>query len=247
MKKLIKAFVLIFLFFQIGVVFGLSNLPIASSVFAWEGSQSAESICWLNPSDNVNYVHIKVSYTNNEDKAIKVKAHDNNGGQEVDLGTINSHETKTGEIRTGQHPNIVANSVTFFLTWADGAAGSETKTVNYSSLECPQPAAPTPTPTTPVATPIPTIVPTAIPTPTNVPAINVQANATATNNVTVQQVQQVQQTQQAQAAPKPQVLAAVKMTELPKTGAQDNILLGLFSLIPAGIFIKKKAESMLQR
>lgn len=264
MQKLIKAFFLSCILLQIVAVMVFSNGSINPKLaFAWETNQSAEAECVLNPDEDINYAKIRVRFTNKDSKAMNVTAQDNQTGKTVDFPTIQPGQTHTRSIQTRQK-SIANGTVTISLTWAEGASGSDKRTVSYNAIKCNQPvvvptSTPTPAPTVVPATPTPTAIPTSVPAPTSTPVPtsipqvinNVQANATATNNVTVQQVQQVQQIQQVQqvqqSAPKPpQVLAAVKVTKLPKTGAQDNILFGLFSLIPAGLFMIKKSKSMLQ-
>ena len=124
------------------------------------------------------------------------------------------------------------------MTWTDGSqshGGSDTKTVSYSALNCPQPAV-TPTPTIPPAS-TPTTVP---PTPTSVPA-------TPTPITTTQQIVIVREEVQVTPPPGPkvQVLAAKTFNELPKTGLVDGMLIALISLIPAGFIIKNMGKNKL--
>ncbi len=239
LKKLNKILFIFYLALQVGVGIFLSNIFIFPRlVSAWETSQSSEAVCVLNNNVNINYVNIKASFTNNDsnvNKAMNVVAKDNWTGQEVNLGSVAVGETKSGLIKTGQ-TSITNSTVTFTLTWTDGSqshGGSDTKTVSYSALNCPQPVS-TPTPTIPPAS-TPTSVP---PTPTSVPAT--PTPVTTTQILIVKEEVIVTPTP----APKVQVLAAKTFKELPKTGPVDGILLGLLSLLPAGLIIKQKSKNM---
>lgn len=242
MQKLIKTFFLSCILLQVAAIFAFSNAFINPPLaFAWDTNQSAEAECVLNTNENVNYAKIRVRFTNKDNsRAMNVVATDNQTGKTIDFPTIQPGQTDTRSIQT-REKNIGNGTVTLALVWASGASGTDKATVSYNALNCPQPTSPTPTPTSapvvPTSTPIPTVAQV-------VNNNNSQSNATVTNNVVVQQVEQAQQVQVA--APKPQVLAAVKMKELPKTGTQDNILFGLFSLIPAGLLMIKKSQKMLQ-
>lgn len=251
MEKLNKTFFLFYVSILLIIsvfIFGVFIFP--RTIFAWQVDSVAESVCVLNRNVNINYVNIKVTFTNKEDKVINVVAKDNWTDQEVDLGTISPNETKEGLIKTGQ-TSITNSSVTFFLKWADGQSGSQEITVKYNALECTQPTpsitvTQMPTVTlTPTPMPIPTFIPSQTPTPlpTSIPSVinnvnnNVNANATAANTVNIQQTQPTQ----VQPTPVPQVLAATTIKVLPKTGGSDAILVGLLSLLPLGFYLKKKA------
>lgn len=235
----------------IGVFFLLLSFLITqSNVFAWEAARSAEALCVLNTSNNVNYVNIQVSFTNHDVKAINVKAKDNWTTQEVDLGTVNVEETKIGLIKTGQK-DITNSSITFFLTWADGSAGSETFTSNYSAINCPQPT-PTPAPTSaPTVTPVPSPTPTsapAAPTPTPV-VININVvnpvNPTPTPQPIVLGAAAVNPT------PAPRAIALSAAGAMAKTGTFTEdvmttiMLMGtLFMMLGAGVYAKERRRKL---
>lgn len=237
LQKLNKTLFVFYLALQVGIGVFLANaliLPRLAS--AWVTSQSAEAICVLNTSNNVNYVNIQVSFTNNEpDRAMNVRVVDNWTGQDVNLGVVHPGETKTDKIKTGEQSNSSnsVKSVTFFLTWAEGAQprpgeiNPHQLTVDYNTKDCPQPVAPTATPVPPTATPVSGA--TATPTP-----------VAQTQQVLLVRTEVVQPTP----TPQVQVLAAREVVELPKTGAGDGILLGLLSLIPAGIIARNKAKGL---
>lgn len=237
LQKINKILLVFYLALQVGIGVFLSNVLILPRLAnAWETSQSAQAICVLNTSNNVNYVNLQVSFTNNEpDRAMNVRVVDNWTGQDVSLGVVRPGETKTDRIRTGEQGNSrnSVKSVTFFLTWAEGAQPRPGErnphqfTVDYNTIDCPQPAAPTATTVPPTATPVPGA--TATPTP-----------VAQTQQVLLVRTEVVQPTP----TPQVQVLAARAVTELPKTGAADGILFGLLSLIPAGIIIRQKSKSI---
>ncbi len=250
-QKLNKRLYLIFIALQTAIIVFLSSIFVLPYfVHAWETSQKAEAVCVVNQIGKT-HVNIKVTFTNKDDKAMNVVAKDNWTTQEVNLGRVNPTETKSDLIKTGQ-TEITNSSVTFFLKWVDGSDKEEI-TVKYNALNCKPVEKPTTTPQ-PTATPVPSVTTTATPTTTPIPTVTptpttaaqvvnnitntntVSANATATNTVNIQQVQPT---------PTPQVLAAKTVKTLPATGASDVILLTLLSLLPAGVYISKKAEKIL--
>lgn len=218
-------------------------VPVAQAL-AWCTEQSASVSC-------VNGADIHVSFSNTEtdkNNAMNVVAKDEQTGQSTDLGKIEAQETKSGDIATGRS-TINSGNVTFYLTWSNGQSGSDTRSEGYSSVTCemptpsetPSPTPPcdsmTPTPTetptpsvTPTETPIetPTATPTAGPTPT---PVVVTATPTPNNTITV--------VVQSASASAPTVQPAPKTQELPKTGAETDILFGLLSLIPVGLKLRK--------
>lgn len=136
---------------------------------AWKTQQSAESKCV------VDQIHVEVTFSNTEpdDERLDmlVEAVDLQTGKSVDLGVVDSGGgTVTGVIETGQN-SLNQGQVRFNLEWADGRDGTDSRTVNYSAVECETPEDPSPTPTeeaTPTLTPTPTgePEPTLSPTPT---------------------------------------------------------------------------------
>lgn len=251
MRKLNKfAYILLSIAFVAGV------LPRA--VIAWQTAQSAQSEC-----SSENTAIIKVSFTNKEKtKSMNVEAKDEQSGKNTNLGAIEAGKTKSGEINTGKD-SISDGTATFLLTWTDGNSGSDKRSAQYKAISCTKPnptptatpeptptatpvptSTPMPTPTTeptptstpePTITPSPTAVPTVTPTPTNAPVVTIVNNNT--NNNTNNNNTYVQ----TQPATAPQVLAAVDVKELPKTGVPVLSLLGLLSLFPLGIFLRSKS------
>lgn len=237
-------------------------VPVAQAL-AWCTEQSASVSC-------VNGADIHVSFSNTEtDKnmAMNVVAKDNQTGQSIDLGKIDAQQTKSGDIATGKS-TINSGNVTFYLTWANGQSGSDTRNEGYSAVTCQMPTptqqpsptvtptsipsatptnepSPTPTPTceetttptvTPEVTETPTVTPTAGPTatptagPTPTPIV-VTATPAPTNTITV--------VVQSSTATAPTVQPAPKTQELPKTGAETDVLFGLLSLLPVGLKLRK--------
>lgn len=257
LKQLNRTFFVLYLALQVGLGIFLSNLLILPRlVMAWEFNASAEAICWLNPGDNVNYVHIKVNFQNNQtesDRAMNVLVTDEWTGQSVEfLNVAPKGGSRQGEIKTGirtDRDNFGSSSVTVKMTWTDGRTdyGSPhvIKNVGYNDIDCPQPVAPTPTPVPPTATPIPPtstpVPPTATPVP---PTPTPTAIPTPTPIVLTQQVLIVREVITPTPTPQVQVLAARAVVELPKTGAADGILVGLLSLIPAGIVLRQKSKNI---
>lgn len=240
MKKISK---FIYLFLTIVLIAGI--LP--GAVIAWATAQSAQSEC-----SSRNTVLIKVSFTNKEKtRAMNVEAKDEQTGKNTNLGAIEGGQTKTGDIDTNID-SIMDGVVIFYLTWTDGGSGSDKRSAQYKSVSCAKPSptpAVTPTPTTtPRETPTPTIspTPTIIPTSTPIPTItltptptNVPVATTINNNNTNNNIVYVQ----AQPTSAPQVLAAVEMKSLPETGGNPLSLLGLLSLFPVGIYLRKTSIS----
>lgn len=141
-----------------------SSLVITPMVSAWQTSQSASADC-----DRSGFADINVSFTNEENsRSMDVVAKDNQSGISVDLGTVNAHQTKTGEIVTG-HSSVNNGTVTFTLTWTNDKSQHDTRTTNYNSVVCHGPTPTTTPPPTPTATPTPTSRPTPTPTPTSAP------------------------------------------------------------------------------
>lgn len=211
-------------------------VPVAQAL-AWCTDQSASVSC-------VNGADIHVSFTNAEtdkNNPMNVVVKDNQTGQSTDLGRIEAQETKSGDIATGQS-TLHNGDVTFYLTWANGHSGQDTRTEGYSSITCQMPT-PTQTPSespteTPCITETPTETPTETVTPTETPTITptptpVVVTATPTPNNTITVVVQ------SATATAPTVQAAPKVQELPKTGAETDILFGLLSLIPVGLKLRK--------
>lgn len=163
---------------------GVSIFAIPTLVLAWTTNQSASAECVSSQGA------IKVSFTNTESsnsKAMNVIAQDNQTNKSLNLGTVNAHETKTGEILTGSS-SLNTGTVTFHLSWANGTNGTDVRTASYNSVSCHVPTPtptnrPTPTPTnrpTPTPTPRPTVTPTATPTPTPKPTVTPTITPTAT-------------------------------------------------------------------
>src|SRR5258708_32582274 len=165
-------------------------LGIPLFVSAWTTNQSASAVCLAN-----NTAAIRFSFTNTESAAnlgMKVTAKDSQTGITIDMGTIAPHQTKSGEIDTAKN-ELNSGVITFLLKWANGHAGTHTRTAGYSSVKCIAPtptptATPTPRPTTtptprPSATPTPTLQPSATPTPTLKPSETPMPTATPTPTV----------------------------------------------------------------
>lgn len=254
LAKLNKILFIFYLALQVGLGIFLSNLLILPRlVMAWEFNASAEAICVLNTSNNVNYVNIKVNFQNNQtesDRAMNVLVTDDWTGQNVEfLNVAPNGGSREGKIKTGQ-TSIGSNTITVKMTWRDGRTdyGSPHiyKTAQYSAIDCPQPVAPTTTPVPPTATPTP-VSPTATPVPgaTATPAPQPTATPTSTSTTNTTQVLVVREIVQPTPTPQFQVLAARAVRELPKTGPADGILFGLLSLIPIGIIIRRKASKLL--
>ncbi|HSW87645.1 MAG TPA: hypothetical protein VLG12_00610 [Candidatus Saccharimonadales bacterium] len=231
-------------------------IPVAAAALAWCTSQSASVSC-------VNGADIHVSFSNTEtDKsnAMNVVAKDSQTGQSTDLGTIGAQETKSGDIATGKS-SIDSGTITYYLTWANGQSGSDTRSVGYGAITCQMPTptqgpseTPVPTPTceetptptvtpteTPTATPTVTVTPTVTPSVTVTPTpITVVVTATPTPTPNTPTINVVVQAASVTATPEaPKVQAAPKTQELPKTGAETDILFGLLSLIPVGLKLRK--------
>ena len=144
---------------------------------AWYTSQSSSAVC----SPTSTNALITVSFTNQESNpslGMLVKVVDTQTGKSVDLGTINSGATKTGQIDTGR-TSLNSGYVTFNLAWSNGYSGTDSRTAGYSQVVNCAPPTPTPTPSpiiptpttkpAPTSTPIPTPTPTTKPTPTPSP------------------------------------------------------------------------------
>lgn len=131
----------------------------------WEANESASSACASNNSGAI----IAVTFTNSESPststAMNVVATDQQTGKSVNMGSITGGQTKTSTIATGLD-TLKAGTVTFALTWTNGASGSDSFTANYNAVNncivAPTPT-PTPTPTVLPGTPTPTICPTLAP------------------------------------------------------------------------------------
>lgn len=155
----------------------LFAIPLIAS--AWSTSQSAEAVCTRSGTADID-----VKFTNTESdqsNAMNVVAKDDQTGNSINLGTVESKQTKTGEITTNR-TSLGNGMVTFSLTWAH-KSGSDSRTASYSGVNC-QPPTPTPTPrptSTPTPTPRPTNTPTPRPTNTPTPTPKPSATPTPTN------------------------------------------------------------------
>lgn len=247
MTKSIYFFVSIFV---AAVLLGFCAQTISRNVFAWETAQSAQSEC-----GSQHTAKIKTSFTNNERRrSMNVQAKDQQTESSANLGIITAGQTKTGEIETNKE-SLMDGVVTFFLKWADDRGGSDQRTASYKAISCPVPT-PTPTPTpvptetpTPTPTPSPTPTQTPTPSPTNTPTPTTAPTPTSTPTSTSVPISAVSSSTataesktivyvQVQPTPTPEVLAAVQIKELPKTGAESLSLLGLLFLLPVGIFLR---------
>jgi Dockerin type I domain len=141
---------------------------------AWMTDQSATAVC------DDGMAAITVSFTNTETSsslAMNVTVQDIGTGKTVDLGTITAQQTKSGTINTGES-SALSGGVIYYLTWANGTAGTDQRNAAYTGITCGEALEPTtyqePSPTmTPVPSEIPTVTPSPIPTtvPTLVPSI----------------------------------------------------------------------------
>lgn len=185
---------------SVGFLSVLAVSVITPFAFAWNVSVSATSLC--EPEDHEQAV-IEVSFTNNESsREIDVIAKDLQSGRSISLGEVEAKHTAHGEI-VPHRTELNKGAVAFFMTWAKGESGSDTRYASYNSIDCelPKPTStptptekptqtPTPTPTqmpTMTATPTPTVTPTQVPTemptptPTNTPSTN-NNNSNTQNN-----------------------------------------------------------------
>ncbi len=239
-------------------------LTVPMIVLAWTTSQSAQAAC---SSDS--HATIAVSFTNTESNSslgMNVIATDSQTGTINNMGTVAAQQTKTAIMTTGQN-SLNNGTVTFHLTWASGASGTDQRTASYSSVTCQAPTptpttAPTPTPTvaptatpTPTSTPTPTVAPTATPTPTSAPTPSVTPTDTPTPTAapteapTPTPVIVINNTNNNTnnntvnvTVPQQAILAAsTTPTALPKTGPVDGVLFGLLTLIPVGLKFRKMA------
>ncbi len=254
LKRLNKVFFTLYIALQVGLVIFLSNLFIFTRLtYAWQTSQSAEAVCVSTSDGSDIFVKIRVHFINKEDiKSVNVTAVDNQTGRSIEFPTLRPGEVHTRSIQT-REKSINDGTVTLHLSRPDGSE-TDQRRVNYTSINCPQstvtpsptPRTPTPTPTRPprpTRVPTPTTVLTTTPTPTSVPSFS---SVTSTSTSTSESTANVNVIQQPPSPPaQTAVLAAKTVTELPKTGASDLILLNFLSLLPIGMFLRGKAKKLL--
>jgi len=99
--------------------------------FAWDVSQTAESVCVLDDET----ASIQLSFTNNESEHdLRVRATDFQTGKTIDLGVVEHGDTATGQIDTGLK-TIEDGFVNFYTSPVDGSRDEEAYKTDYTGID----------------------------------------------------------------------------------------------------------------
>ncbi|MEP7166910.1 MAG: hypothetical protein ABI758_02955 [Candidatus Woesebacteria bacterium] len=144
---------------------------------AWTTTQSANSTCGVDGKAVIVVTFSNTEPANTPADDMTVSATDTQSNQSVSIGLVKGGETLSASILTG-FASLAAGNVQLRLTWANGRAGTDTRTASYGAVSTCLVATPSPTPEiTPVPSPTPEVTPSPTPITTSTP----QPTSTPTN------------------------------------------------------------------